>query len=97
MPSVQNHRRRLAGSEAAWQCGAARLDVELFEMRPMRSTPAHQTADFCGTGMFELTESDSENTASMAAEEEMRRAQSLLLEMARECAVRGACVWRWIG
>ena len=36
----------LAGSEAAWQCARRGFDVELFEMRPVRSTPAHQTADF---------------------------------------------------
>ncbi len=34
----------LAGSEAAWQIARRGLAVELFEMRPVRSTPAHQTA-----------------------------------------------------
>ena len=33
----------LAGSEAAWQCARRGLDVELYEMRPVRQTPAHQT------------------------------------------------------
>ena len=36
----------LAGSEAAWQCARRGIAVELWEMRPLRSTPAHQTADF---------------------------------------------------
>jgi len=36
----------LAGAEAAWQCARRGVAVELFEMRPMRSTPAHQTTDF---------------------------------------------------
>ena len=36
----------LAGSEAAWQIARRGLAVELFEMRPVRSTPAHQTGDF---------------------------------------------------
>jgi len=61
--------------------------VELFEMRPMRSTPAHQTADFAELVCSNSLKSDSENTAPWLLKEEMRRAQSLLLEMARECAV----------
>src|ERR1700757_1525735 len=40
----------LAGSEAAWQCARRGVEVELFEMRPVRSTPAHQTADFAALG-----------------------------------------------
>ena len=36
----------LAGTEAAWQCARRGLHVDLYEMRPVRSTPAHQTADF---------------------------------------------------
>src|ERR1700688_4039478 len=38
----------LAGSEAAWQCAQRGVEVELFEMRPVQSTPAHQTADLDG-------------------------------------------------
>ncbi|MFZ0418763.1 MAG: methylenetetrahydrofolate--tRNA-(uracil(54)-C(5))-methyltransferase (FADH(2)-oxidizing) TrmFO [Candidatus Sulfotelmatobacter sp.] len=77
----------LAGSEAAWQCARRGLDVELFEMRPVRSTPAHQTADFAELVCSNSLKSDSENTAPWLLKEEMRRAQSLLLKMARECAV----------
>ncbi len=77
----------LAGSEAAWQCARRALDVELFEMRPVRSTPAHQTADFAELVCSNSLKSDSENTAPWLLKEEMRRARSLLLEIARECAV----------
>src|SRR6516225_3997045 len=77
----------LAGSEAAWQCARRGLDVELFEMRPMRSTPAHQTADFAELVCSNSLKSDSENTAPWLLKEEMRRAGSLLMEIARECAV----------
>jgi len=77
----------LAGSEAAWQCARRGLDVDLFEMRPMRSTPAHQTADFAELVCSNSLKSDSENTAPWLLKEEMRRAGSLLLEIARECAV----------
>ena len=77
----------LAGSEAALQCARRGLDVELFEMRPVRSTPAHQTADFAELVCSNSLKSDSENTAPWLLKEEMRRARSRLLEIARECAV----------
>ncbi len=77
----------LAGSEAAWQCARRGIAVELFEMRPMRSTPAHQTADFAELVCSNSLKSDSEDTAPWLLKEEMRRADSLLLRIARQCAV----------
>ena len=77
----------LAGSEAAWQCARRGIAVELCEMRPARSTPAHQTADFAELVCSNSLKSDSENTAPWLLKEEMRRAGSLLLKIARECAV----------
>ena len=77
----------LAGSEAAWQCARRGVAVELCEMRPTRSTPAHQTANFAELVCSNSLKSDSENTAPWLLKEEMRRAGSLLLSIARECAV----------
>jgi len=77
----------LAGSEAAWQCARRGFNVELFEMRPVRSTPAHQTADFAELVCSNSLKSDSEHTAPWLLKEEMRRAGSLLMEIARVCAV----------
>jgi methylenetetrahydrofolate--tRNA-(uracil-5-)-methyltransferase len=77
----------LAGSEAAWQCARRGVAVELFEMRPVRSTPAHQTDDFAELVCSNSLKSDSENTAPWLLKEEMRRAGSRLLEIARETAV----------
>jgi methylenetetrahydrofolate--tRNA-(uracil-5-)-methyltransferase len=77
----------LAGSEAAWQCARRGVAVELCEMRPVRSTPAHQTADFAELVCSNSLKSDSENTAPWLLKEEMRRAGSLLLKIAHECAV----------
>lgn len=77
----------LAGSEAAWQLASRGLEVELCEMRPMRSTPAHQTADFAELVCSNSLKSDSENTAPWLLKEEMRRAGSLLMELARQRAV----------
>ena len=77
----------LAGSEAAWQCARRGVPVELCEMRPVRSTPAHQTGDFAELVCSNSLKSDSENTAPWLLKQEMRRAGSLLIEIARECAV----------
>ena len=77
----------LAGSEAAWQCARRGVEVELFEMRPVRSTPAHQTADFAELVCSNPLKSDSEYTAPWLLKEEMRRAGSLLMEIARKCTV----------
>ena len=77
----------LAGSEAAWQCARRGVPVELFEMRPVRSTPAHQTEDFAELVCSNSLKSESENTAPWLLKEEMRRADSLLLKIARACAV----------
>src|SRR5438270_6290565 len=77
----------LAGSEAAWQCARRGVPVELVEMRPVRSTPAHQTADFAELVCSNSLKSESENTAPWLLKEEMRRAGSRLIEIAKECAV----------
>ena len=77
----------LAGSEAAWQCARRGIPVDLFEMRPVRTTPAHQTADFAELVCSNSLKSDSENTVPWLLKEEMQRAGSLLLEIARETAV----------
>jgi methylenetetrahydrofolate--tRNA-(uracil-5-)-methyltransferase len=77
----------LAGSEAAWQCARRGVPVDLYEMRPVRSTPAHQTGDFAELVCSNSLKSDSENTAPWLLKEELRRAGSLLLEIARQCVV----------
>src|SRR5208283_1229448 len=77
----------LAGSEAAWQCARRGIAVELFEMRPVRSTPAHQTANFAELVCSNSLKSDTENTAPWLLKEEMRRAGSLLMEIAHQTAV----------
>ena len=77
----------LAGSEAAWQCARRSIGVELVEMRPVRTTPAHQTGDFAELVCSNSLKSDSENTAPWLLKEEMRRAGSFLLKIARAEAV----------
>ena len=77
----------LAGTEAAWQLARRGLDVDLWEMRPVRSTPAHQTGQMAELVCSNSLKSDSENTAPWLLKEEMRRAGSLLIEIARAAAV----------
>lgn len=73
----------LAGSEAAWQLVQAGVPVVLHEMRPVRGTDAHQTADcaelVCSNS---LRSDDAENNAVGLLHEEMRRAGSLILASA---------------
>lgn len=77
----------LAGSEAAWQLAEQGIPVDLYEMRPEKSTPAHQTDLFA-----ELVCSNSlraaglENAAGLL-KEEMRRLGSLIMKVADENAV----------
>jgi methylenetetrahydrofolate--tRNA-(uracil-5-)-methyltransferase len=87
MTSVRIIGAGLAGSEAAWQCARRGVPAELCEMRPVRSTPAHQTADFAELVCSNSLKSNSENTAPWLLKEEMRRAGSLLMEIAGLCAV----------
>src|SRR5208282_5987024 len=77
----------LAGSEAAWQCARCGVAVELFEMRPVRTTPAHQTDRFAELVCSNSLKSESEHTAPWLLKEEMRRAGSLLLQIARATSV----------
>ncbi len=77
----------LAGTEAAFQCARRGVPVDLFEMRPVRSTPAHQTSNFAELVCSNSLKSDSENTAPWLLKEEMRRAGSLLMQVARACSV----------
>ena len=84
-----------AGCEAAWQCARRGIEVELYEMRPVKSTPAHQTDNFAELVCSNSLKSDSENTAPWLLKEEMRRAGSLLIKLAQEtlgaCGTRAGC------
>jgi methylenetetrahydrofolate--tRNA-(uracil-5-)-methyltransferase len=77
----------LAGPEAALQAAALGCDVTLSEMRPVRSTEAHQTADFAELVCSNSLKSESENTAPWLLKQEMRRANSFLLAAADASAV----------
>jgi methylenetetrahydrofolate--tRNA-(uracil-5-)-methyltransferase len=77
----------LAGCEAAWQAARRGVDVDLYEMRPQRSGPAHKTA-----ALAELVCSNSFRGAALQnavglLKEELARLGSLVVTSAREAAV----------
>ncbi len=77
----------LAGPEAALQAAQRGCPVDLYEMRPTRSTEAHQTADFAELVCSNSLKSESLNTAPWLLKQEMRRAGSVLLAEADATAV----------
>src|SRR5262244_220945 len=80
----------LAGCEAAWQVARADLRAVLYEMRPIRPTPAHKTADLAELVCSNSLKSESENTAPWLLKEELRRLGSLLIgEIAPRARVPG--------
>ena len=73
----------LAGCEAAWQIARRGCAVELWEMRPLRSTEAHVTdrlAELVCSNSFRSD--DAERNAVGLLHEEMRRAGSLIMAAA---------------
>src|SRR4029077_5566482 len=77
----------LAGSEAAWQAAERGVKVHLYEMRPLRPTPAHQTANLGEIVCSNSLKSDEPGTAPYLLKEELRRGGSLLIKVAHENAV----------
>jgi methylenetetrahydrofolate--tRNA-(uracil-5-)-methyltransferase len=67
----------LAGPEAALMAAGLGAEVLLYEMRPVRQTPAHQTADFGELVCSNSLKSESEHTAPWLLKQEMRRAGSV--------------------
>ena len=79
----------LAGTEAAWQIARRGLRVALWEMRPGRRTPAHQTDGLAELVCSNSLKSESESTAPWLLKEELRRLDSLLLTAAQKTRVPG--------
>jgi len=77
----------LAGSEAAWQAARRGLQVDLHEMRPVRTTPVHATGDLAELVCSNSLKSNLLDTASGLLKEEMRRCDSLIIRVADACRV----------
>ncbi len=72
----------LAGCEAAWQLARRGQRVCLYEMRPLVSTPAHQTAALAELVCSNSFKSEEETNAHGLLKAELRELGSLLLESA---------------
>ncbi|MGB9662117.1 MAG: methylenetetrahydrofolate--tRNA-(uracil(54)-C(5))-methyltransferase (FADH(2)-oxidizing) TrmFO [Moorellaceae bacterium] len=72
----------LAGCEAAWQAAARGIKVELWEMRPRKLTPAHHTSYLAELVCSNSLRSNELDNAAGLLKEEMRRAGSLIIEVA---------------
>ena len=77
----------LAGSEAAWQAAEAGINVRLYEMRPTRQTPAHETAWLAELVCSNSLGSGLPNKAPGLLKSELRGFGSLILACAEETAV----------
>ena len=79
----------LAGCEAAYQAAQAGLPVVLYEMRPLRQTPAHTTDRLAELVCSNSLKTEQENTAPWLLKQELRRRDSLLLRVAADARVPG--------
>jgi len=72
----------LAGCEAAWQIAERGIKVRLYEMRPVRPTPAHKTSHLAEIVCSNSLKSDQPFNASWLLKQELRRMGSLLMRVA---------------
>jgi methylenetetrahydrofolate--tRNA-(uracil-5-)-methyltransferase len=77
----------LAGCEAAWQLAERGHKVDLFEMRPVQNTPAHQTGGFAELVCTNSFKSEDTANAHGLLKAEMRDLGSILLRIATETKV----------
>lgn len=77
----------LAGVEAAWQIANAGHSVTLYEMKPIKHSPAHKTDLFAELVCSNSLKASRIESAAGLLKEEMARLGSLTVPVARECAV----------
>lgn len=77
----------LAGSEATWQLAKRGIEVDLYEMRPVKMTPAHETGNLSELVCTNSMRSNQLFNAVGLLKEEMRQLDSLIMRVADETAV----------
>ncbi|ACK59412.1 TPA: FADH(2)-oxidizing methylenetetrahydrofolate--tRNA-(uracil(54)-C(5))-methyltransferase TrmFO [Bacillus thuringiensis] len=77
----------LAGSEAAYQIAKRGVQVRLYEMRPVRQTPAHHTDKFAELVCSNSLRANTLTNAVGVIKEEMRLMDSVIIRAADECSV----------
>ncbi|WP_042356247.1 FADH(2)-oxidizing methylenetetrahydrofolate--tRNA-(uracil(54)-C(5))-methyltransferase TrmFO [Bacillus rubiinfantis] len=86
-PTVNVVGAGLAGSEAAWQLAKRGINVRLYEMRPIKQTPAHHTDKFAELVCSNSLRANTLTNAVGVLKEEMRRLDSVIIAAADACAV----------
>ncbi|KMY49439.1 FADH(2)-oxidizing methylenetetrahydrofolate--tRNA-(uracil(54)-C(5))-methyltransferase TrmFO [Peribacillus loiseleuriae] len=77
----------LAGSEAVWQLANRGVKVNLYEMRPVKQTPAHHTDKFAELVCSNSLRANGLTNAVGVLKEEMRQLNSVIMLAADACAV----------
>lgn len=77
----------LAGSEVTWQLAKRGIHVDLYEMRPKKLTPAHETGEFAELVCTNSMRSNQLSNAVGLLKEEMRHLNSLIMEAADKTQV----------
>ncbi|MBB5178913.1 methylenetetrahydrofolate--tRNA-(uracil-5-)-methyltransferase [Planomicrobium koreense] len=77
----------LAGSEAAWQVAKRGVNVRLYEMRPVKQTPAHHTDKFAELVCSNSLRANNLTNAVGVIKEEMRTLDSVIIESADKASV----------
>lgn len=80
--TVEIYGAGLAGCEAAWQVARRGIPVRLYEMKPLRFSPAHHSEGFAELVCSNSLRSDCVSNAVGLLKEEMRRMGSLIMEAA---------------
>lgn len=78
----------LAGSEAAYQIAKRGIKVKLYEMKPIKMTPAHHSNDFGELVCSNSLKSMSIENASGLLKEEMKMLDSLIMKAAEASSVK---------
>ena len=83
----------LAGSEAAWQIAQAGFEVDLYEMRPQKSTKAHKTSHcaelVCSNSFRGVALSNAVGLLKL----ELKEWNSIIIQAAQACEVpAGGCL-----
>ena len=74
----------LAGVEAAWQAANSGAKVRLYEMRPVKQTPAHRTEQLAEIVCSNSLKTDEPGSAPYLLKEELRRGDSLVMAIAMQ-------------
>lgn len=77
----------LAGTEAAWQIAQRGLHVDLYEMRPYKTTPAHTSGNLAELVCSNSLGSKLLNSASGLLKAELMKLDSLIISLAYQCQV----------